>query len=220
MKKLRFLILLAPIMLTTCDDEKVDAIWHTDVEPDKTVTSMIPSPATFEDLAKNGIAWTNGVEQNGTYNAAWAWMTFDLNKDENADFGFEVRHAYQYGSTDPGDEFVIYIETWQNKHEISLSDQAKGYVKKYSFGDVIDFESFGAVPVSQTSSCAYLVRKNPQYNLDNNGEFYIAVKMNVDNKPFYGWFLVETKTDVLTLTVKEFALSKVSGQKITIGQKD
>ncbi len=211
MKKLKLLVLICPILFSSCD-EKRELMWYTDVDPDKAMTSMIPFPWTVDDLRRNSILQASSTGHDSIVSSAIADGLYDLNNDGLADFDFRVTHVFlENGQLS---DALIYLSPTKN-YDVSLSDLTKGYIKKYSFGEALDYESFGNVDL-----LAFLIKKDQVDNLDNNGEFYISVKMQINNKPHYGWFLVDVESASLTLTVKEFALCKIAEQKVTIGQRN
>jgi len=219
MKKLRILIVFLPLLCSTCKKEEVDPVWYTDVAPDQSVTSMIPFPFTIDDVKKNNIGYMMGEGYNSRIVSGMASVNVDLNNDAKLDFQFQVIHSLlNEGAGRIYDEY-IHIGSFDD-YEISLSDQANGNIKRYDFNEEIDDSSFGNVPFSGKHTVAYLVRKNAEHNLNNLGEFYLAIKVKSDNKSYYGWMLVETKMDPLSLTVKEYALSKVADKKIRVGQRE
>jgi len=216
-KKLIYSLLISS-MLMACDEGDQRGIIYTDLTPGKSVTSMIPSPWTFEDIMKNNIIFIAGDGTNNFVSLAWAQMHLDLNKDDSTDVQFGVRH-YIGTESEPQEDKLIFISWVNDALEVSLADPVKGYVRKYADGDEIDYSSFGSVPTFPANG-GFLIRKDDNNAFDHNGEFYIAVKIMVDNKPYYGWIRVGTQMEILTLTVIEFAVHSRSGSELFIGQKE
>lgn len=220
MRKVILLLLLIPILFNGCDDDE-EPFWHTDVAPDKTTTSMIPHLWTTEDLISNHIYYAINENYNSMVQCAWSATHYDMNMDKVLDFSFEVQHYFQYNEDDSPyfDQLLIYIGSWSDS-ELSLVEGTDGFVKKYASGDVLDYDSFGKFPIHyRTQEGGYLIRVDKDHSLDAAEEFYIAVKTKKGNRAYYGWFLVETTVSPLTLTVKEYALSRIGNREIAIGQR-
>jgi hypothetical protein len=220
MQKLILLFLSIPILFNGCDDDE-EPFWYTDVAPDKTTTSMIPYLWTTEDVISNNIYYAINENYNSMVQCAWSTTHYDVNMDKLTDFSFEVQHYFQYSEDDLPyfDQLLIYIGSWSDS-ELSLVEGTDGFVKKYASGDALDYNSFGKFPIRhRTEEGGYLIRVDKDHSLDTSEEFYIAVKTMKDNRAYYGWFLVETTKSPLTLTVKEYALSRIGNREITIGQR-
>lgn len=212
-------LILTLLFLNSCDSETESLIAYTDINPDKKITSIISYPWTPDEVTKNNIIYLGGPGPNSTIGAALALVTIDLNKDTHADFDLGVRHAFEDAeSGQPNDEFMIYIGSW-DYNQVSLTDKDLGYIKKYTYGDELDLESFGSnARYSLNFPGGFLIKKDLEDDLVNIGEFYIGVKVNINDKWHFGWILVET--EFLNLTIKEFALSKTPDRQIKAGQRD
>jgi hypothetical protein len=218
MFEMKYGLLFSAILLLSCKDDDEPGIIYTDIAPDKKITSMIPSPWTFEDVKNNNITFIAGDGTGNFVSLAWAQIHLDLNRDDSTDVELGVRHYLGTNST-PENDKLIFVSWINNSLEVSLEDPVKGYVKKYADGDAIDYASFGSIPTFPANG-GFLIRMDALNSLDHNGDFYIAVKIRVDEKSYYGWIHVETTTDILTLTIKEFALHRRPDHELFIGQKE
>lgn len=190
-------------------------MWYTDITPDQATASMIPFPWTVDDLNENGIVSATSTGHNSIVSSAVALRGYDLDSDGLVDFDFQATHDFPEDQQHPNS--WIFMGS-KKDHVISLSDKAKHYIKKYSFGDALDYESFGTNSDDLLSE--YLIKKDELDSFESDGEFYIAVKKTIKNKSHYGWFRVQLESASSTVIVKEFALCRNADEEITIGQKD
>lgn len=220
MKRISGLILVTVLIIGCDNDEKIDPISHKVIEPNISMTSMISYPWTWDDVEKNHLySFTYDKEgPNSIIQGASGKISLDLNNDKIDDLDFGVRHAYQT-DTWPIDEFLIYIGSL-GENEISLSDFTNGNIKTYSQGETIDYESFGKTDVFHNYQGAFILKKDALFDFENVGEYYVAVKLNINNKTYYGWILLESQDYLLTLTIKEYAISRIPNKEILIGQID
>ena len=219
MRKLILLLLSVPILFNSCGDDDEEPFCYTDISPDKTTTSMIPYQWTTEDIISNHISYAINENYNSIVWCAWSTSYYDMNMDSVKDFSFDVRHYFNYSVDDSPyfDELLIFIGSMSDS-EVSIADATNGYIKKYALGDALDYSSFGNFPIRHDEG-GYLIRVDKDHTLDDADEFYIAVKTMKDNRAYYGWFLVSTTKSPLTLTVKEYAISRIGNREIIIGQR-
>ncbi len=220
--KLYFISLMVVI---SCDKEEDQNIFYVDFNPDKIVTSMItiPTNTKFNDgLFVSGGSGGNGSGPNSIIGSAEFKFAIDLNSDAIEDYNFIVSHYFENatGEQNDKDNFMIYLGS-TNFNEISMEDQPNGYIKKYMKGDELEDDSFGhnfRYTLNQPGS--FLIKKDLDDNLVNTGEFYIGLKMTINDEIHYGWILIDTQFSDLTLTVKEYGLSKIPNIKIKVGEKN
>jgi hypothetical protein len=136
------------------------------------------------------------------------------------DYDFIVSHYFENGTGEENenDEFMIYLGS-ADLHEISMENLSNGYIKKYMKGDELEDDSFGHnFRYTLNQSGSFLIKKDLDDDLIDIGEFYIGLRVTLNEEPHYGWILIETQFTDLTLTIKEYALSKIPNKKIKAGE--
>jgi hypothetical protein len=216
---LRFFLL--SFVFSACKEDESILITYTDIQPDKSITSMVSYPWISQEFSDNNLFLFSNVGVNGFISMGGARLGYDLDKDGSEDFVFTVQHAYKNILENlPYDQFVIHIGILNESFGISLDEYPSTSIKRYLKGETMDNESFGGYVESSLKRGGYIIRyESDYYEIENSGEFYVAVKMIIDGLPHYGWFLVEAQNNPLKLTIKEFAMCKVPEEKILIGQK-
>jgi hypothetical protein len=216
MKLLRqpyFLIVI--LLLVSCEKEsEVDKILYTDIQPNKSLT-------TFGDIGlgqNNIVAMSNNRINDTIFSFALSKTSLDLNKDGVEDYIIEIKHELIDSARSVyNDKFIIQINSWAS-NLISLSDRDLGYIKKYENEQQIDTTTFSVNSrYSLNTPGGFIINNEGDENFQLLGDYYVAIKLNVDNNIFFGW--IHIKVDFFNLILCEYAISKEPGKLIKIGQK-
>jgi len=213
------------MIVISCDKEDEQTTFYHDFNPDKKVISMITLPTNTKNndgVFMYGGAGGSSAGPNSTIGMAAFQYSIDLNIDGLEDYNFIVSHYFENDTGEPNekDKFMIYLGS-ADFNEVSMEDLSNGYIAKYMKGDEFQDESFGHnFRYTHNQPGSFLIKRDFEDNLINTGEFYVGLKVIENANVHYGWILVDTQFSDLTLTIKEFALSKIPNAKLRAGEKN
>lgn len=215
LRQLYFLIGIS--LLISCEkDLEAGKITFTDIQPNKSLTTYgISTSKFFENNIKVAISkpWVN----DSLFTFAISNTPLDLNKDGIEDFAIKIVQEladpsqYIYNS-----KYVIQLNSL-NSNTISMANSDLRQMKKYDFGENMDPTTFcDGGSNSKNDIGGFMVNIEGDDNFQLLGDYYVAVKIMLDSKSYFGWLHV--KVDFFKLQLCDYAISNVPNTLIKIGQ--